>query len=132
LLAAFSFLILKNSLFYSSPFIFPFLRYFPLLLPYDQTTQLLNFLSCFIVCFLFKYSHLLCAVAVAMIGRDYYGSQEGWTALIWAAWNGHADCVRLLINVGADKDAKSIVRHRSLLYFCAFATCFPFPVLIFV
>ena len=31
--------------------------------------------------------------------------QKGWTALIWAARNGHADCVRLLIEVGADKDA---------------------------
>jgi hypothetical protein len=33
------------------------------------------------------------------------------TALICAAQNGNADCVRLLLEVGADKDAKTDVRH---------------------
>jgi hypothetical protein len=28
-----------------------------------------------------------------------------------ASANGHADCVRLLIDAGADKEAKSNVRH---------------------
>jgi hypothetical protein len=31
-----------------------------------------------------------------------------------AAANGRADCVRLLIDAGADKDAKDNVRRRSL------------------
>ena len=39
-----------------------------------------------------------------------FDSQDGWTALIWAAWNGHTECVRLLIDAGADKDAKDQVR----------------------
>ena len=34
------------------------------------------------------------------------------TALINAAVNGHADCVRLLLDAGADKEAKTIVRGR--------------------
>ena len=42
-------------------------------------------------------------------------SQFGWTALIWAAANGHVDCVRLLIDAGADTDASDNVRRRSLL-----------------
>ncbi len=37
------------------------------------------------------------------------------TALIRAATQGHADCVRLLLDVGADKDAQDKVRCRSLL-----------------
>jgi hypothetical protein len=36
--------------------------------------------------------------------------QDGYTALKGAAANGHADCVRLLIDAGADKDAKINVR----------------------
>ncbi len=35
--------------------------------------------------------------------------QDGWTALSIAAQNGRADCVRLLIDAGADKDAKTKV-----------------------
>jgi hypothetical protein len=38
--------------------------------------------------------------------------QGGWTALIWAAWNGRADCVRLLIDAGADMETKNHVRRR--------------------
>ncbi len=38
-------------------------------------------------------------------------SQDGDTALILAAASGHADCARLLIDTGADKDATaSLVR----------------------
>ncbi len=36
--------------------------------------------------------------------------QCGWTALICATNSGHADSVRLLIDAGADKDAKTNVR----------------------
>ena len=52
-------------------------------------------------------------------------SQYGRTALMNAALNGRADCVRLLTDVGADKEARDNVRRRSLL--CrgvfSFSTC---------
>ena len=44
-------------------------------------------------------------------------TQNGFTALILAAASGHVDCVRLLIDAGADKDAMDDVRRRSL-YLC--------------
>ena len=37
-------------------------------------------------------------------------AQYGYTALIWAARNDHADCTRLLLDAGADKNAKDEVR----------------------
>jgi hypothetical protein len=37
-------------------------------------------------------------------------AQNGWTALIHAVKSGHADCVRLLLETGADKKAKDRVR----------------------
>jgi hypothetical protein len=37
-------------------------------------------------------------------------AQDGWTALILAAEYDHADCVRLLLDAGADKNAKTRVR----------------------
>ncbi len=40
-------------------------------------------------------------------------AQDGWTALIWAAEKGHADCARLLLDSGADKEAKDKVRATS-------------------
>jgi hypothetical protein len=41
-------------------------------------------------------------------------AQDGWTALIGAGCNGHAGCVRLLLDAGADKDIKTNdVRGRS-------------------
>ena len=43
--------------------------------------------------------------------------QEGWTAISQAAHEGHADCVRLLAKSGADKNAKSNVRHTICLNF---------------
>lgn len=36
-------------------------------------------------------------------------SQDGWTALIRAASEGHTDCVRMLVECGADMDAKDMV-----------------------
>ncbi len=42
-------------------------------------------------------------------------SQSGRTALIMAAMNGHTICVRLLIDAGADMDAKDMVCRGSLL-----------------
>jgi ankyrin repeat protein len=41
--------------------------------------------------------------------------QDGWTALMYAAQDGRAECVRLLINAGADKEAKDNVRRWKLL-----------------
>jgi ankyrin repeat protein len=52
--------------------------------------------------------------------------QSGRTALIIAVMHGHADCVRLLIDAGADKDAKDMVRRRSLICCCAFSFLFLF------
>ena len=42
-------------------------------------------------------------------------SQHGSTALILAAQYGYADCARLLIDAGADLDARNEVRYRALL-----------------
>lgn len=41
------------------------------------------------------------------------GTQNGWTALVYAAYKGHADCVRELAQGRADKDAKSYVRAKN-------------------
>jgi ankyrin repeat protein len=46
---------------------------------------------------------LLCGITLAR-------SQNGFTALICAAENGHADCARLLLDAGADKEVKNLVR----------------------
>ena len=55
---------------------------------------------------------LLCCVCnvVGVVCRDEYDSQDGCTALIEAAWSGHADCARLLLDAGADKEARDDVR----------------------
>ncbi len=37
-------------------------------------------------------------------------SQDGYTPLIRAAWKGNTDCVRLLLEAGADKDTVDAVR----------------------
>jgi hypothetical protein len=37
-------------------------------------------------------------------------AQGGWTALICVSENGHSDCVRLLLDAGADMNAKTDVR----------------------
>ena len=44
---------------------------------------------------------------------------------MYAAWKGHADCARLLIDAGADKDAKSNVRAAIYRYpaFCECTCC---------
>jgi hypothetical protein len=54
---------------------------------------------------------IYCLISVSAC-RAYlcHASQNGWTALIWAARNGHADCLRLLLGAGANKDAKTMVR----------------------
>ena len=39
-------------------------------------------------------------------------TQDGDTALIRAAWNGHEGCVKALLAAGANKDAKNNVSSR--------------------
>jgi hypothetical protein len=43
-------------------------------------------------------------------GTLIHCAQEGFTALIAAAREGHSDCVRVLLDAGADKNATDKVR----------------------
>jgi ankyrin repeat protein len=45
-----------------------------------------------------------------MIRRLTFRAQSGRTALIWTAIKGHTDCVRLLLDAGADTSAMEMVR----------------------
>ena len=56
---------------------------------------------------------------------SYCYDQDGWTAMICAAHNGHKDIVEYLVSQGADKDIKSNVSTNlihahapSLMYLC--------------
>ncbi len=51
-----------------------------------------------------------------MTATQMRGEQSGWTALMYAANKGHADCVRLLLNAGADKEVTNSVRGRFVAY----------------
>ena len=42
-------------------------------------------------------------------------AQDGLTALMRAAANGHAECMRLLLDAGTDKEAKNNVRFSVAL-----------------
>jgi ankyrin repeat protein len=50
-----------------------------------------------------------------------FSAQYGWTALIWAARYGYAECVRLLLDAGADKNAKTDVRASRSGPLCFYA-----------
>jgi hypothetical protein len=63
--------------------------------------------TCFNYCFIFDLK-----VAFEQL------AQGGWTALILAARWGHTDCVQLLLDAGADKNAADNVRGRSFLGCC--------------
>jgi ankyrin repeat protein len=39
---------------------------------------------------------------------------------MWAAWNDHADCARLLLDAGADMNAQANVRASTLIFFFIF------------
>ena len=58
-----------------------------------------------------------------VIGDGESDAQSGWTALIFAAEKGHVDCARLLIDTGADKDARNNVRRWVLLCRVALLKC---------
>jgi hypothetical protein len=58
---------------------------------------------------------------VALLRAVAHNAQYGSVALMYAAREGHADCVRLLIDAGADKDASNNVRRRSLPSTCFFS-----------
>ena len=47
--------------------------------------------------------------------RRHVGSQDGSTALVLAAWSGHKDTVELLLDRGANLEAKTGVRQARLL-----------------
>jgi hypothetical protein len=49
-------------------------------------------------------------------------TQGGNTALICAAVRNHSDCVRLLMDHGADKEVKNLVRQKTCFY-CF--SCYP-------
>ncbi len=60
---------------------------------------------------------------VSVAGHEYH-KQAGYTALIHAAKNGRLDCVRLLVERGANREARSGVRLmpcRCTLYMLFFA-----------
>jgi ankyrin repeat protein len=37
-------------------------------------------------------------------------TQNEWTALTFSAWNGHTECVRLLLDAGASMETQDSVR----------------------
>ena len=51
---------------------------------------------------------------VVGIGWNTVHAQDGSTALLLAAWMGHSDCVRLLLDAGADKETTDKVRTSGL------------------
>ena len=62
----------------------------------------------------------------------YTITQSGNTALIGAGYGGHEDCVRLLVDAGADKEAKDDVRvtgffimgiYIYMTIYCALVLC---------
>lgn len=53
-----------------------------------------------------------------MAAHRHARAQYGRTSLVFAAEKGHADCVRLLLDAGADKNAKDRVRRVGMPYMC--------------
>ncbi len=49
-------------------------------------------------------------VAVGARMRHVYRKQGGWNSLTWAADEGHAKCVRVLMEAGANMELKTNVR----------------------
>ena len=65
---------------------------------------------------------------VYCFGQYIFSSQTGSTALIQAAERGRADCVRLLLDAGADKNAHDKVRRQCCALLCMrlFVSYLPF------
>ena len=57
-----------------------------------------------------RFTHAAAAVLHLRRRRLMAAAQDGFTALTWAVAKGHAECVRLLLDAGADKNARSKVR----------------------
>ena len=53
----------------------------------------------------------------------WHGAQGGETALFSAAYYGNADCVRLLLAAGADKNAQDEVRRCPFYDHCGVDMC---------
>ena len=53
----------------------------------------------------------LCCSARGISTIDFCAMQGGDTALMWAAQKGRVDCVRLLLDAGADKELVDNVRR---------------------
>jgi hypothetical protein len=104
-----------------------FLRHHSVLYPYsylictDSVNARLRLHIC-LMCTPLSDERWLAVRATVVVRRRR--SQHGHTALMYAAVSGHADCARLLIDAGADKEATSGVRRRSLLYCTAPSVCF--------
>ncbi len=55
-------------------------------------------------------AHIIADGPATAFSRTFQ-SQDGWTALMWAAEKGASGCVRLFIDAGADKEATDNVRY---------------------
>ena len=53
-----------------------------------------------------------------LMATKHARAQKGLTALMWASAHGHADCVRLLLDAGADRDAVDNVRRLVISWTC--------------
>ena len=58
---------------------------------------------------IFMFWRCVCVCAIVACVGIVLLAQDGRTALIWAAIGGHADCVRLLLDAGADRNAQENV-----------------------
>jgi hypothetical protein len=92
------------SLYFSIYFLIPVVRYYPIRIP-----ACTHFDAVSIVFAITFGAYTMSAVLFESGGES--DSQDGYTALICAAQWSHVDCVRLLIDAGADKEANTNVLH---------------------
>jgi hypothetical protein len=62
------------------------------------------------MCLRFFFLCRACDVGGIFENGGEFESQDSYSVLVCSASEGHAECVRLLIDAGADKDAKCDVR----------------------